>query len=273
LGETTPQELVAQGINPVEAKRLYGALTKDLTSIITQAGGEGAHAAWREANALARLTSMQKDALTKLIGTKGDVSPETVFHRIMNYAGSKSSADLNRLRLAKRTMGPSAWDEIGSAFISRLGSTPEGGFSADRFVTAFGNMSPRARAELFTPQQHAALNDLMTVSTHVRDRISRFSNPSGTSRGIFGGGMLTGMVADPITIIGGMIGTRLTAEALSRPAVVRAANQAARRASTGDPVATRRALQRLQDVAAREGLISALDTPRQNPQRELEPLR
>jgi hypothetical protein len=257
----------------VEAKRLYGALTKDLTNIITQAGGEGAHAAWREANALARLTNIQKETLTKLIGPKGDVSPEGVFTRLMNYAGSKSSADLNRLRLAKRTMGPAAWDEVGSAFISRLGSPPEGGFSADRFVTAFGNLSPKARAELFTPQQHAALNDLMTVSTHVRDRISRFSNPSGTSRGIFGGGMLTGMVADPITIITGMIGTRLTAEALSRPAVVRAANQAARRASTGDPVATRRAMQRLQEVAAREGLISALDTPRQNPQRELAPLR
>lgn len=271
LGETTPQELVAQGINPVEAKRLYGALTKDLGQIITQAGGEGAHAAWREANTLARLTSLQRDALTKIVGNKGDLAPEAVFNKLLNYAGSKSSADLNRLRLAKRTMGPAAWDEVGSAFIARMGAPPEGGFSADRFVTAFANLSPQARHELFTPQQHAALNDLMTVSQHVRDRISRFSNPSGTSRGVFGGGMLTGMLADPVTIIGGLLGTRLTAEALSRPAVVRAANQVARRAATtGNPEVTRRALERLQEVALREGLFNALDTRQQNPRRELQ---
>ena len=97
----------------------------------------------------------------------GDAAPETVFNRLATFANSKAGADLNRLRLAKRAMGPDAWNDVGSALIHRLGQAPDGAFSAQRFVTAFGNMAPAARNELFSGQQHAALQDLFTVSKHI----------------------------------------------------------------------------------------------------------
>lgn len=259
LGEKTPQELAVSGINPVEHKRIYGALSKDLGNIVREAGGDAAFSAWQEANALARLTNMQRQALSKIVGSKGDAAPEAVFSKLERYASSKSSADINRLRLAKQAMGKDAWDEVGSAMINRMGMAPDGTFSPDRFVTAFGNMSSAAKSQLFSGQQRAALEDLFSVSTFARDRISRFSNPSGTSRGMFGGGAVFGLMSEPMSVITGAVGTRLVASALSKPAVVRAATQVARQAK--NPVAARQAQERLYQIAAREGLVAPQSVP------------
>lgn len=264
LGERTPQELAVSGISPVEHKRIYSALTKDLGAVVREAGGPQAFGSWQEANALARLTSMQREALTKIIGSEGKNAPEAVFTKLLNYAGSKSTADINRLALAKRAMGPEAWNELGSAMINRLGGAPDGSFSADRFVTAYGNLSPRAKAELFSPQQRGALEDLFTVAKFMQQRVTRYANPSGTSRGLFGGGLLTGAFLDPVSIISSAVGSKLVAEALSRPAIAHAAAEASRAQIRGDPMAARRALTRLYQIAAREGLI----THRQPPQLE-----
>jgi hypothetical protein len=256
LGEKSPQELAVSGLAPTEVKRLYGALTKDLGAVVRESSPE-AFTAWHKANRLASLTKAQQNALSKITGLKGEAPPEAVFERLGTFANSKRGADLNRLKLAKRAMGPDAWNEVGATLIERLGKAPDGQFSPQRFVTAFGNMAPAARNELFSGQQHAALQDLFIVSKYVKDRIGRFENVSGTSRGLFGGGMVTGALADPISIIGGMVGTRLLAEALARPTILRAATAVTRAQLRGNPVATRRALAMLQAAAVRAGLISA----------------
>jgi hypothetical protein len=180
------------------------------------------------------LTRLQQQALSKVIGPKGEFAPEQVFSKLANYAGSKSTADIKRLALARQAMGPDAWRDVGSALINRMGTDNQGGFSADRFVTAFGNLSAGAKNLLFEPAQRAALNDLATVSAHVQNRITRFSNPSGTARGLAGYG-LGAAIADPISVIGGALGTRLTATLLARPAVARAAANVQRAQLRGDP--------------------------------------
>ena len=272
LGEKTPQTLIAEGINPIEAKRIYGALTEDLKVVIGEAGGPQALAAWQEANVMARLTKAQQNLLSKIVGPKGDVAPEQVFNKLMSFAGSTSGADLRKLSLAKQAMGRDAWNEVGSALISRLGQAPDGTFSPDRFVTAFGKLAPAARNELFSPVQHAALNDLMTLSQYVRDRISRFTNVSGTSRGNISFGYLGGMFLDPISALGTVVSGRLIAHAISQPAIVRAATDVSRASLTRNPMAAQRAMNRLRDVVARAGLISAsVNMPRQNPLPESPP--
>jgi hypothetical protein len=256
LGERTPQELAVSGISPVEHKRIYGALSKDLGNVVREAGGPQAFGAWQEANALARLTNMQRQALGKIVGPEGQNAPEAVFSKLLAMAGSKSTADINRLMLAKRAMGPEAWNEIGSAIVHRMGGAPDGSFSADRFVTAYSNLSPRAKGELFTPAQRGGLEDLFAVSKFVQQRVTRYANPSGTARGLFGGGLASAMFADPISVVGGMVGSRLVAEALSRPAIAHAAADVTRAQLNGSPVLTQRAMTRLYQLAVREGLIT-----------------
>jgi hypothetical protein len=272
VGERSPQELVAQGINAIENKRIYAALTQDLQNVIREAGGDAALAKWQEANALARLTNMRRQLLNKIIGTAGDAAPEAVFSRLQNYAGSKSSADIRRLQLAKSAMGPEAWNEVGQAMINRMGMAPDGKFSADRFVTAFGNLAPAARNQLFEGQQLAALNDLFTVSKHIQDRITRFGNPSGTGRTIFGGGLIAALLHEPISTIGTVAGTRFAAHLLSQPAVARATADVARATSRGDPAAERAALDRLAAIVARLAPpVAASRLAPQNPRQELQP--
>ncbi len=100
LGEQTPQELIAQGIKPVEAKRLYGPLTRDLQSIVAASGPE-ATTAFQQANAITRLTANQRRNLTKIVGAKGDAPAEAVFSRLVAMSGSKSAADIQRLTFSK----------------------------------------------------------------------------------------------------------------------------------------------------------------------------
>jgi hypothetical protein len=87
-------------------------------------------------------------------------------------------------------MGADAWGGVGDAMIARMGTAPDGKFSADRFVTAFGNMAPAARVEVFSSPQLKALTDLNTVSDLIKDRITRLSNPNGTGRTLLAGGAL-----------------------------------------------------------------------------------
>jgi hypothetical protein len=256
LGDKTNFQLAAEGIDPKEKRFLYSALSKDLGKIVTEAGGPEAYTAWRKANVLAHVAKGEEKKLSKILGVATDAGPEAVFNKLTTYANSNAGADMGRLRMAKRAMGPEAWSEIAPVIIDRLGKaavdTP---FSPDRFVTAWGKMSSAAKNELFTGQQYAALSDLFIVSNHVKERITKFGNPSGTARGMYGGLGVSTMFAEPISTIASIVGIRLAAEAMSRPAVVRAATRVARASLSRNPVATRRALNALRAAVQAEGLL------------------
>lgn len=224
LGDKTPNELIANGINPREAKRLYGPLTKDLESIVEKSGGEQALAKWREANTLASVTAGQRRQLSKIIGAKGDATPEAVYSRLVTYAGSKSSGDINRLVMARKAMGEDAWNEVAAATVARLGRDQQGNFSPDRFFTAYGNLTPAGKNTLFggKSEQAKALEDINNVVTAVKDKIGKFSNPSGTAQNLMGAGVITGAIADPITTLGSILGGRVLADVLAKPATAKA---------------------------------------------------
>jgi len=258
LGEKTNFQLAAEGIDPREKKLLYGALSKDLGKIVGEAGGPEAFSAWRKANVLNQVAKTEQKRLSKILGASADAGPEAIFNRLVTFANSNAGADVGRLRLARRAMGPEAWSEIAPVLIDRLGRAAAGeDFSPGRFVTAWNKMSGAAKNELFTGQQAAALSDLFIVSKHIQDRITRFGNPSGTARGSIIGQGITGgaLFAEPVSTITTLVGARLAAEALSRPAVVRAATRVARASLAGNPVAARRALEVLRAAVQAEGLL------------------
>jgi len=264
LGEKTDFQLAAEGISPAEKKLLYGALSKDLISSVREAGGPEAVSAWRKANTLASVAKIEQKKLAKILGTDSAAAPEAVFNKLTTFANSKSGADIGRLRLARRAMGPDAWSELAPVIIDGLGrAAPGEQFSPGRFVTAWNKMSGAAKNELFSGQQAAALSDLFIVSSHIQDRITRFGNPSGTARGSIIGQGITGgaLFAEPISTIATLVGTRLAAEAMSRPAIVRAATSAARASLSGNPMASRRALEALRAAVQAEGLLPRSGQP------------
>jgi hypothetical protein len=224
LGPKTPQELIAKGIDPIEAKRLYKALSADLEGIVTNAGGDAAATLWKEANALNVATAIDRKQLAKIIGATGDAAPEAVYSKLVSYAGSKSSADISRLMLARKTMGDEAWSEVASAVVARLGRDAQGQFSPDRFSTAYGNLSAAGKNTMFGGKTELAksLDDINTVVTAIKDKIGRFANTSGTTQTAIGAGMIGAVMAEPLTLITTVVGGKVMAEMLAKPATAKA---------------------------------------------------
>jgi hypothetical protein len=247
LGQGSQQTLIAEGVNPQEARQLYGPLTEDLKNAVYLGGGQPALNDFTEANTLAATSAAQRKQLYKIVGAKGDVAPEAVFSRLATAAGTGSAADLALLQQAKSAMGPQAWQQVGSGIISRLGRDPQGNFSPDRFIgpNGYAGISEPAKSILFTPQQKSALDDINTVSNQVSAKLSKYENTSKTAPTLEAASLLGGL-AHPVGTVATLAGARLAATALARPAVSRAAANLGRAqlmgGSTGAIMARRAAL-------------------------------
>lgn len=240
VGSMTPQEMVARGINPAEAKRIYGSLTEDLRGHILESGGPDALTTFDKANGVYSQIVERRKALSKIIGVKADAPPERVMDRMLQLASSKGGADQSTLIQARRAIGPEKWNEVTSAAIDRMGrAAPGADFSGDRLVTAWNNMSDRGRKTLFNstgkPELAQNVEDIMTLSKNYK-QLAAMGNPSGTGRvnaimsalGALGGaamGTATIGLAAPITMLASTLGGRTVAKVLSDPVAARSAAQ------------------------------------------------
>lgn len=227
LRDMTPEEMVAKGVSPAEAKRLYSAVTQDMRATVLDAGGPDALSAFDKANHVYNLISERRAALSKIIGLKGDATPERVLENILTKASSKGGADYNTLVQARKAMGPQNWDEVTSAAVNRMGRvSPEAGFSGDRFVTAWNNLSEKGKKVLFDSTGKSDLaqsvEDIATLS-QAHKQLARFGNPSGTGRV---GSMVAAVgaaFAAPLTTLTTALGGYTVARMLSSPVVAKAA--------------------------------------------------
>lgn len=274
IGNMTPQEMVAKGINPAEAKQIYGSLTEDLRGHILDAGGPDALTTFDKANGIYSQIVDRRKVLSKIIGVKADAPPERVMDRMLQLSSSKGGADLNALTQARRAIGPDKWNEVTSAAIDRMGrAAPGADFSGDRFVTAWNNLSDKGRRILFNstgkPELAQNVEDIMTLSKNYK-QLAAMGNPSGTGRvnaimsalGALGGavaGTATIGLAAPLTMLASTIGGRTVAKVLSNPVTARSAAQWAKAysnavksgGSTASVAALAPASQRLSDAVAK----------------------
>lgn len=228
IGETLDSGILPADLSKAELKQIYGALTNDLRASVANAGGTKAQAAWNRANTYYDAVSKRREALMRIVGAKSD---EGVFDRILSAAGSTGRADQTLLAQVRRSLPADEWNEVASAVISRIGRDPsfvttpgaavtKSGFSPDRFVTDYGKLSPAGKTLLFrsTGQSHlaSALDDLATISQRFK-QLNTFANPSGTGQqltNILGG---AGLIADPVTTIGTIVGGSVMSGLLARP--------------------------------------------------------
>lgn len=216
-----PQRLANSGVSQTELKRIYGALTDDLKNSVSRAGGEKASAAFETANSFAARAAKEREALDSILGT--NLSDERVFDRISAMAGSNARADQVGLRRVRAAVSNETWDEIGSAVISRLGRSPDGQFSPDRFLTGYGRLSQEGKSALFGGKKElaSALDDIATVSRRFK-QLNQFANPSGTGQTIIGGSYLPGLYLEPMSVIGSVAGSRVISSMLAKPTSARA---------------------------------------------------
>lgn len=232
IGEMIDSPNIMRGdLSQTELRSVYGALSRDLQRAAGNAGGPQARSLFNQANTLSRETFATRNALSSIVGVGGDATGEQVYARVAALASSGARGDVQKLIQVRDTLGrhgQGAWQEFQGAIVSGLGrEAPQGtgplaigGFSPAKFVTAWGKIPENAKQVMFAgdPEWRRALNDIARVSLGMRDRIQRFSNPSGTAQSLVGAGTVAGLVSEPISTITGIIGARAMANALSRPA-------------------------------------------------------
>lgn len=221
IGEMLKNGILPEGMSGSELQSIYGSLSKDLESAVSAAGGTKATAAFNRANQYYRLASERRASLAKIIGADGNATAESVMDRLTAMAGSSSRADISKLTQARKAIGPDDWNEVVSTVVSRLGRDVEGDFSPQRFVTAYGKLSSAGKQVLFRSGGKTDLanylDDIAKVSSRFKE-LQKFSNPSGTARAGFGGAIGTGTAVAPLLVVKALVGGRVLASILSKPA-------------------------------------------------------
>jgi hypothetical protein len=231
VGEMLDSGVLPSDVSKTELKRIYGALSQDLRETVKDAGGPDAVKAFNRANSINTLVSQRRESLAKIIGTEADAAPEKVVDRLVAMAGSNARADLQKLALARKTIGSQRWDEVASAAVSNIGRDAEGAFSPLRFLTAYGKISENGKKLLFGSTGKAdlvkALDDISLLSSKAK-QLGNYGNPSGTGRVMGGFGALGAIATSPHIAIPSAIGARLSAQYLARsikPATLKIAQQ------------------------------------------------
>lgn len=210
-------QLAPQGTSNDELKALYGSLSDDLKTAAKVAGGDKGLAAFEEANTFAAKTIAEQKVLDKIIGPQSD---EGLFSSIQAMAGSNSRANIESLMRVRKAVSPETWNEISSSVISKMGRAPDGNFTPDRFITAYGKLSPTGKRMLFrsTGKEQLAnsLEDIATVSRRFK-QLNQFANPSGTAQNLIGGAIPLGLWVEPTSLISSVASSRVLSSIMAKP--------------------------------------------------------
>jgi len=202
------------GMAEGELKRIYSALSDDLRNAVGRAGGEKGSKAFEEANAYAARVAKERQALDSIIGRQ--TSDEGIFAKIQAMAGSTSRADMQNLMRVKGSVGKDTWDELASATLARMGRDPDGKFSPDRFLTAYGKMSENGKKAMFGGNHAQAIDDIAAVSRRFK-QMNQYANPSGTAQNVIGPAIGFGAISEPVTMISSVAGARVASSILAKP--------------------------------------------------------
>lgn len=254
------------GLDKEALKSLYAGLTEDMGKLAGRQGSR-ARVAWENANNVFKQDiARRRDALEKIVGDTGNASAESVVATIRKMAGTGSGADFARLLQAKRTIGPQAWDELGSAIVADMGKTADG-FSLAHFRSAYEKIADPAKHALFSPAHKRALDDIATVSRKFV-ALQRLGNPSGSARiGLIAttipSSIVSAIMAPHLLVTGaaGLGVSHVLARILARPATAKSAARwmnayvASANASTRSAAAVLdQASRQLLDAMTREGI-------------------
>ena len=215
-------------------KAIYGALTDDLKAAVSNSGGPDALSAFETANTINEMVAKHRESLQRIVGKAGQNPGENVFETMVQMAQDKGkSANISRLELARSAVDSDTWEDFASAFVRRMGLNPNTEeFSPDRFLTAYGKLSPKGKQLLFasaTPGKEGLAESLDRLAA-INRQFSEFykmGNPSGTAganfaASLFGAGSIGGFLNPLVwaTTFGSAAGMRAFSWYFARPANV-----------------------------------------------------
>jgi hypothetical protein len=265
--------------------QIYKALSQDLDAVVT-AAGPAAKNAWTRANTYTRVSKERIErAFGKILGDK--VTPEAAYSTLMRMTTEgKSSSDLDGLRQLFRSLPKEEAAQVSGTIIRRLGQAKPGAqdavgevFSPDTFLTNWNTMSKPARAIVANAGLDKGvskeLDKLATVVGRAKES-GTFKNYSNTAGGVAnlsiagaagaaGASLLTGNALPAIGFVASVVGSNLSAKALTNVTFLRAINAFAKSGQSGLLVRIARGGGELAEEAAKI-LRPASPTLEQQPQ-------
>ncbi len=230
----TPMLSGSTGAQNEAMKRIYGALTEDLSAAASSTSGEAAKRL-ATADRYTRIWSnTAKDTMQKIANFDAE---ERAFTFAMNGAKDGGSS-LNRLR---RNFTEEEWDTVAASVLNKLGDATPGmqnaagdAFSINTFLTNWNRLSPEAKTALFGGKRYAAQREALEKLTGLMDRIksvSRFNNFSNTAgamqtqlllTGLGGatGYIYTGNYTGALAGVGAALTPRMAAKLITNPRFV-----------------------------------------------------
>lgn len=182
-------------------KRIYGALSQDLTSAAQAASPEAA-AKLHFADRYMRLWMQNSQELMKKLDSYD--APERAFTWAFQQAHTGGTS-LSRLR---GLFEPEEWDQVAASVLARMGKAKPGAqdasgdaFSVATFLTNWNKLAPEAKKALFSGKRYAGLAenlDALVEATASLKNVERLANSSNS------GNVFTAYAT--MSVIGGVIG-------------------------------------------------------------------
>lgn len=168
-------------------KRVYGALTEDMSAAAQAAGGD----AGKKLAAADRYTRIFMNTAAK---TLEKIDRFDADERAFEFAMTSSRDGGTALSRLRRNFEPEEWDTVAATVFSRLGLARAGAqdaageaFSVSTFLTNWGKLAPEAKEALFGGNRYKALkpalDDLTKVVESLKD-VEKLTNTSNTARAL-----------------------------------------------------------------------------------------
>jgi hypothetical protein len=220
IGRKLSSGVLPEDTDGAELKQIYGALSEDLNSAASNAGGVQGKQAHDLANSIYNAISDKRKALLPLIGgEKAGASSEKVFSNILNAANKNTNVgNLEMLRQAKSVMNPEDWQTAVRGVVAQMGRDANGNFLPSQFIggSGYNKLSEGGKDLLFGAPGTVARDNLDTladVSNRFKD-VSKYANTSGTAHAI----AISRFFESPIDWITSTLGATGVSKAISAPA-------------------------------------------------------
>lgn len=263
-------------------RRLYGALSEDITQGAQTLGGpQAAQALGRADQFYAAARERADRVLEPFLGAD---NASTAFDRLLGLARSTGRrSDWAQLRQLRQSIPEGDWNEVGAGVIRALGGEGDS-FSPSKFVTEWDKLTPQARRTLFGGSgREAEFRDLNNLARVMRDQktagqfynYSESGNTAGNLAGFgavaaAGGAAATGNFIPAVALITGAGLMNGASRLLTSPGVARWLAQPASRAAASAPrLAARNADFAVFWNANRQAIANALQQTTAGPVRAL----
>lgn len=188
IGEKIADAGISPDIPTAQLKRLYAALSQDISAAVQGSGNRNA------AQALNRAENYYRSGMARVDRVQSVVEKNGGTEKVFNAALSGTKDGATTINAVMKSLDQDGQRMVASAVLRRMGRANPGNqddvgevFSTERFLTNWNTMDKQARGAIFNRMGSdyvKNLDSVAKVASNIRQGSKVFANPSGTGAGV-----------------------------------------------------------------------------------------